>query len=1582
MSSRSPNPNPHEAPSLQTLSPEEKRAMLAQLLRQQASQAVISYPLSYGQQALWFLFQNNPESTSYNVAFPIRIRSGVDIPILRHAFQTLLDRHPGLRTTFTATNGVSSQEVHKSQQLHFEHIDASGWSYDKLRQEVINAYKRPFDLKQGPLFRVYLFTRAEQDHVLLPALHHIIYDGWSTLILLEEFRELYTAAIEGRAPSLQPLQATYADFVQYQRELLASQKGEQLWDYWQRQLSGELPILNLPTDRPRPAIQTNHGASYKFFISPELTRQLKQLVQQEETTLFTLLLAAFQVFLHRYTGQPDILVGSAVTGREQARFSRVINYFVNMIVLRADLAGNPVFTDFLKQVRQTVLGALTHQEYPFPLLVERLNLKRDPGRIPLFQTTFILRKTQGHQELSPLIFPEDQGIRVTWGALELEYFDMPQEEGQFDLGLEIIESPERCAGIVKYNTDLFDEATIQRIVTHFTTLLQGIVDSPQKPIALLPLISPAEQQQILVDWNATSTDFPHTQCVHELFEEQVSQTPEAIAAVYKEQSYTYEQLNRKANQLAHYLRSLGINPETMVALCTGRSLDMIVGILGILKAGGAYIPVDPSYPQERLASMLNDADPPLLLTQKDLLAHLPEKRAKTICLDWDWSIVAQHPDENPVHDTHPDNLAYVIYTSGSTGIPKGTLLSHYGLLNLVFWHQQAFKITADDKATQLAGISFDASVWEIWPYLTIGATLYLVDLETLRSPKALRDWLISQGITITFLPTPMAEEALILPWPGPEKTPLRIMLTGGDKLHRTPSPAIPFTLVNNYGPTENTVVTTSGEVPSSLPPGLTAPHIGRPISNVQVYVLDPFLQPVPIGVPGELHIGGESLARGYLNRSELTKEKFIPNPFGNDPTTRLYKTGDLVRYLPDGNIEFLGRIDYQVKIRGFRIELGEIEAALSAHSSIREAVVLAREDLVSSKQLVAYYILHDDAEDIASHELRSFLKRTLPEYMIPSAFITLKTWPLTPNGKLDRRALPVPGTYQERPSGEYIAPRTPVEQQLADIWADVLHRDQVSIHDNFFDLGGDSILSIQIVARANQAGLHLNPNHLFQHQTIAELAIAAETRPSIQAEQGFVTGPVPLTPIQHWFFEQSFAEPYHWNQSILLETREPLDADMLEQAAQALVRHHDALRLRFVREQEEWLQECVLPDDTPLVTSCDLSDIALNEQVAALHREFERIQNSLDLLKGPLFQILLVQRGDGQPGYVLLIVHHLAIDGVSWRILLEDLQTAYLAINRGVEVKFPQKTSSFQAWASRLHEYCQSAEFSEEIAYWTTTFADIDVTPLPLDFPDTSVQTANTEVSNAHISVMLDCDQTRALLYDVHQAYNTNINDILLTALTQTLGEWTESSRLLFDLEGHGRENVFDDLDVSRTIGWFTTMFPVYLPVEPIEQPGEALKNIKEHLRNIPRQGFSYGLLRYLYLEPSLKKRLQHIPEAQVSFNYLGQIDRGLADSTLFCLSQEASGPVRGAKNRRIELLEIEAFIIEDQLHIRWTYSQNLHQQATIERLAHRFLDLLQILIAHCQSPEAGSYTPSDFPDVDLDQEQLDNVLDAIDFED
>jgi amino acid adenylation domain-containing protein/non-ribosomal peptide synthase protein (TIGR01720 family) len=1087
--------------------------------------------------------------------------------------------------------------------------------------------------------------------------------------------------------------------------------------------------------------------------------------------------------------------------------------------------------------------------------------------------------------------------------------------------------------------------------------------------------------QLLEQWNATHREYADEICVPQLFEARAAEQPEAVALICEGEQVSYGELNRRSNQLAHYLRELGVGPEVVVGLCMDRSVEMVVGLLGILKAGGAYLPLDPTYPQQRISFMLDDAAPSILLTKQSLLPSLPFSAAGILCLDADQHLFFNQSAENPPANINPLNLAYLIYTSGSTGIPKGVQIQHRALINFLSSMQREPGLTADDYLLAVTSLSFDIAALEIFLPLTCGAQVEVVSREMAAQGLLLKDRLIGSSATV-MQATPATWRLLAAA--GLDGLDGLQRWCGGEALNRELANQLAndqAVVWNLYGPTETTIWSGLWRVPA----GTESVLIGKPIANTQFYVLDEHFRPAPASVPGELYIGGDGVARGYMNRSELTAERFVPDPFGAG--TRLYRTGDTVRWRTEGELEYLERRDQQVKVRGYRIELGEIEAVLNEHPSVKESVAAVRDDADGNKRLVAY-VVEEAGSEVSASELRQQVRERLPEYMIPSQLIKLESIPLTPNGKVDRKRLPdVDGAALI--VNEYVAPRTTVEASLAEIWQRVLMVDRVGVNDNFFELGGDSIVSIQIIAQAKELGLQFTPKDLFQHQTIATLLEAIGSSAIIGAEQGLVMGQVSLTPIQQWFFGQELNEPHYFNQSVLLELRKPVGQEQLAGAVVELVRQHDALRLRYERTESGWQQYHATPEESVSFTSIDLS--GTSEQSAAIEAEALVTQASLNLTAGPLVRFVYFDLGEEQPARLLFVCHHLVVDGVSWRILLEDLQR----VCDGVQL--PAKTTSYQQWSAALREYAGRGSVQEQVDYWLSPERE-QVKSLPRDF-DTSGRCApgtdavpfaapqyrersdriardeNLLRNTGMVGVSLSREETEALLQEVPGVYHTQINEVLLSALATALSQWSGQSAVLVDMEGHGREQVSEQVDVSRTVGWFTTIYPVLLEVKG--RVTEVVKQVKEQVRAIPEQGLGYGLLRYLGSE-EIKDRLERLPQAEVVFNYTGQFDQTLSENGLFRVGREDRGEGRSAANHRAHLLEVTGGVAGGQLQMTWSYSEQVHKRETVERVAADFIEALRDLVQQCQLGEVVNFTPSDFPEARLSQKDLDKFLTRI----
>ncbi|HET6977261.1 MAG TPA: amino acid adenylation domain-containing protein [Pyrinomonadaceae bacterium] len=1541
------------------LSPEQ-RDLLVLLLnkkkREASSRTRVSrsrdtdtFPLSFAQQRLWVLSQLQSDDSVYNMGGGVRMRGRLNNHALERALVEIVSRHEVLRTTFKQIDGEPVQVIGPPQALLLPSFSLESLPAAQAKAEAMmlarQEWRQGFDLEHGPLFRAKLLHLAAEEHILLLTMHHIIFDAWSMGVFVRELAVLYEAYASDNPTPFSTAPVQYVDFAVAEREWLQGEVFNQQSAYWRKKLSGAPSLLELPTDHPRPALQSFRGADYPVSISVEVAGRLKEICGQERATLFMGLLAVFKVLLYRYTNQPDLVVGVPVSGRNKPGFDEALGCFVNTLALRTELSGDMTFRELLAQVRDLTLEAFDHQDLPFEKLVEAAQATRDISYSPLFQVMFNLQNTAA---MTPQL-----------KYLELSPFEIDNGTAKFDLSLDLTETASGLAGLINYNLDLFDAATIQRMAGHFEQLLAAVTANPAQRISRLSLLTPAEAQ-LHAEWNRTDKVYSQPQCIHQIFEEQAALTPNAPALYFEGESLTYAELNTRANQLAHYLRSLGVGPDTLVGVSIEHSLEQIVALVGVLKAGAAYVPLEPTLPAARLSFMLADTAVPVVLTVQALAESLAGANVQVVCIDGVAEELAAQSASNPSTAVGRDNLAYVIYTSGSTGQPKGAMVHHRAACNRLLWAIKEYGFDSTDAILHQAPLSFDVSVSSTFTSLLSGARLVITRPGGNQDSAYLVKLIAEQRVThMDFVPSMLQ---ILLDEEGSERCDsLRIIISGAEALTaemldrfyaRTDAQ-----IANHYGPTETAMDLVSCVCDRDSERRVVP--IGRPNANTQCYVLDQCGGQLPVGVSGELYLGGVQVGRGYVGRPELTAERFVPDPFGTVNGGRLYRTGDLVRRLADGTLEYLGRLDHQVKLRGHRIELGEIESALAAHPAIRNVVALIREDSPGDKRLVAY-IAAEDKPTVT--ELRAFLHERLPDYMIPAVFVTLDELPFMPNGKVDRKALPVPDQSRPDLDRDFVAARTAAETVLTEIWSQVLGVEQVGIHDNFFELGGDSILSIQIINKASRAGLHFTPRQLFQHQTIAGLAAVAGINTVTEAEQGLVSGAVPLTPVQHWFFENNVVDPHHFNQALLLELTQPLEPALLQEAVEHLHHHHDALRLRFEQTEAGWQQRNAETVNDSGFSTVNFSELDEEDHAAAIEQIATTEQSSLNLATGPLLKVVLIDLGAERAGRLLLVAHHLVIDGLSWRILLEDLHRAYLQLKRGQDIDLGTKTSSFKQWGEGLRQYAASGKLDAN--YWLDAKRR-SIAPLPRDKsgPNT-VATART------VTVNLTREETRALVQKVPAAYHTQINDALLTALAQAFKRWSGRRHLLVDLEGHGREDLMMELNLSRTVGWFTGIYPVLLEVPEGASAEDGLKSIKEQLRAVPQNGISYGLLRYLGDEET-KARLRTFPAAEVLFNYFGQLDQVLSELPMFAMGQESTGPSQSLRGARPHLIEINGSIIEGQLQMSWSYSENVHHRETIERVAGAFIDALRNLITHCESEEAGGFTPSDFPLARLDQRKL-----------
>ncbi|AOW99701.1 hypothetical protein BJP34_09735 [Moorena producens PAL-8-15-08-1] len=1356
-------------------------------------------PLSWSQERLWFLAQLEGTSPTYNIPGAVRISGDLNLKAFEQALSEIVHRHEILQTSFRTVDGRPWQVIEPETTIKINLVDLQQLEakeresalYQYVQQEAI----APFNLESAPLIRCSLLCLEEKEYALLLTMHHIISDLWSIGVLIEELSSLYQAFNGGEPSPLSELEIQYADFSVWQREWINGQVREAYIDYWKQALNGAPELLDLPTDRPRPSVQTYQGKTQRFCINTDLTDKLQILSCQLGTTLFMTLQAAFATLLYRYSGQSDILIGSIIANRNYLEIESLIGFFANTLVLRNRFEDDPSFETLLEQVKTTTLKAYEYQDIPFEQVVEALQPQRSLSYSPLFQVMFVLQNAP----MGELTLP---GITIS--ELEYEY-----TIAKFDLTLSMTQTKEGLVGSWEYNTDLFDDSTIKRMANHFENLLSEIVANPQLTVDEVPLLSEAERHQLLIEWNDTAREYPTDKCIHQLFEDQVEKTPDAVAVVFGQEQLTYHQLNQRANQLANHLQSMGVKPEELVGICVERSIEMMVGLLGILKAGGAYVPLDSNYPQERLSYMLADSDVKVLLTQESLLESLPLNQAQVVCLDRDWQEIEQHTQDNLDVGVCSDNLAYVIYTSGSTGVPKGVSVIHQGVVRLVKETNYA-SFTSQEVFLQLAPISFDASTFEIWGSLLNGAKLVIMYAHTptleeiagvIEKYKVTTLWLTAALFNL------MVEQYL------DRLKSVKQLLAGGDVL----SPphvqkVVEFLpeckLINGYGPTENTTFTCCYLVKQSRVNGTSVP-IGCPIANTQIYILDKHLQPLPIGVPGELYIGGDGLARGYLNRPELTQEKFIPNPFSNSQSDRLYKTGDLARYLSDGNIEFLGRIDRQVKVRGFRIEPREIEALLSTHPQIQQAVAIATEDLPSNKRLVAYVVSED--ESLSTNQLREFLKQKLPEYMVPSAFVTLDTLPLTPNGKIDLKALPAVEA-QLIYSKEYVPPRTVTEKTISDIFAAVLKVPAVGLNDNFFELGGHSLIATQLITRLRQVfAVELPLRTLFESPTVAQLdqIISQLTQgepsqvkasnldlPTAIAAPSELHQPFPLTEIQqaYWLGRNDTFELGNISSHIYVELDCPsIDIERLSQSWQKIIKHHEMLRMVILPDGQQQILRDVPDYQIEVFDLRRHSENSINAHLETIRQQMSHEISAAE--SWPLFKFCATQLDTNC--YRL----HLSFDALiadAWSLMILGQQ--WLEIYYNPQTELPKVEISFRDYILAELQLKDTPHYQQSQKYWWDRIATLPSAP---ELPFVQQPAALKQPQFKRFSAKLTAQQWQKLKSKA-RAINLTGSGILLAAFSDVLAYWSKTPNFTINLTLFNRLPLHPQ--VNHIVGDFTSL--------------------------------------------------------------------------------------------------------------------------------------------------------------------------------
>ncbi len=1491
------------------------------------------HPLSFGQKSLWFLHRLQPESAAYNLSTAFRMYGELDVAALQRAFEGLVQRHAALRTTFSQNGGEPVQKVNKHLPVCFEQVDASSWTEEVAGEWLAQDAHRPFDLSTGPLLRVSLLRRSDREHVLLFVVHHIVSDFWSLAVLMKELGVLYEAELRQTGAKLSPLSLQYIDYVRQETAMLQGPRGEQLWNYWRAQLNGELPSLNLPTDRPRPAQQSFRGSSRPFRLNSELALKLRDLSRSEGATLYMVLLAAFQALLYRYTEQKEFVVGSPAAARNSAAMSSVSGYFVNPLALRADLSGNPSFVELLARVRRTVLDAFSHQEFPFALLVARLQPTRDPSRSPLFQHMFVMQQSGGTGDLAAFVLG-DSKTQLEFGKLRLEPVNLDGGVSLFDLRLSVAEAAETLVGSMEYNSDLFEAATIDRMLGHFEELLESLVTDPHQSLHRHSLLTTSERE-LLTACNDTAIDYGPYRTLHELIDEQAERTPNNVAVRFEDEELTYAELERRADLLARELRESGVGLDVTVGVCMERSPELVVALLGILKAGGAYVPLDPGYPRERLRFMLEDSRPPVLLTQSRLRGLLPESiAAEVICVDESLPRQGAKAQRKQGRSQSGKNLAYVIYTSGSTGQPKGAMNTHEGIVNRLLWMQDQYRLTAADCVLQKTPFSFDVSVWEFfWPLIT-GARLVLARPGGHQDAAYLADLIECERVTTLHFVPSMLHAFLANASPNRCASLKRVICSGealSYELQERFYATMSAELHNLYGPTEAAVDVTYWACQRGQ---RQVVPIGRPIANTEIYIVDSMGQPVPVGVAGELLIGGVGLGRGYLARPDLTAERFQPNPFAGEPGARLYRSGDLARYLADGEIEYLGRLDQQVKLRGFRIELGEIEAALSTHDGVRECVVTTNELAPGDVRLIAY-VVHQVGGTVASEELRRHLQERLPEYMVPAFFVCLDEIPRLPNGKIDRRSLPAPSAARPELEREFVPPRNRIEAEVASIWTAVLGLEQVGVHDNFFALGGHSLLATQIVSRINQSfGIDFPLRKMFDVPTVAALAevidqSAPAVRPhAIQRVSREESLPLSFAQQRLWFLEQLDPANAAYNMPVLLRIDGPLDLAVLERSIAEIVRRHDVLRTSIGNIAGSPVQ-VVAPPEPWTLPVVDLSGLPKHYGWAeAMRRATKEAQRSFDLTTGSLLRALVL-RLDATDHLLLFTMHHIVSDGWSMGVFCAELSALYKAFKAGRPSPLPELPIQYADFVQWQREHL-ATDVDEQLAYWKQQLAGrLPVIALPNELQRLPAPT----VRVATESVALP-PQLHKTLKEFSRTRGTTLFNTLLTAFQILLQRYTGLEDIVVGTPVAGRTRV----ETETLIGLFANTLVLRSDLSGNPTFGELLDKVREMtLEAHAHQDVPFEML-VEELHP--ERDLTRTPLFQVMI----VLDAPLSEIDLPELQvQQIELATTAPKFDLLLFLRDRG----DELVAAWEYNTARLDGGTVSRMAQQFMTLLEHALAN-----------------------------------
>ena len=1513
----------------------------------------VEIPLSHAQQRLWFLQQQYPSNPFYNYSEYCILRGSLHTDAIKKALTLIFKEQKLLNSYCPVENDKPVLKSDNEIELQIEEFDFTTLNESEAKVEadkiMSSCATTHFDLSRPPLYRICLLRLNHTDHILFMTLHHIITDIWSMGILKDQLASYYKDISQGFDVQPNVPEIQFSDFAYWDRNKNTDK--EQL-DYWKKKLAGEIPVLDLPFDHERRVKPSYKGIQSTLHFSTQLSDTILKLAKKLDVTPFTLLLSVYYVLMLKYSGQKDISIGTPISTRNQKSLEGLVGFFLDTVVLRLQIDPLSHFSKFVRYVNKNTLEGFSNKDIPFDVLVKELKPERSININPFFQVMFLY-----HAEAPTVSFgPEIQ-------VLESSEFDTGVSK--FDLTLYVSEHNGRLSATFEYDTDLFEASTISRLLEHYELLLEGITTCPNQSIAEIPMITLKEKSHFFPIKNQDIQPFRKYDAIHKIIEDVSLKHAKETALVFGLQSMSYENLNEEADRYASRILAQTKGKNEIVGLCLDRSLEMIVGALGILKAGCAYLPIDPEYPSKRIDYMLNDSNASILVSHSSKTVKFKNFQGDILCVDEEQNGSYSSPiDECP--PANRNNLAYVIYTSGSTGKPKGVPITHNNIINSTEGRLN-FYPENPESFLLMSSISFDSSMAGIFWTLCTGGTLVIAEKRIEQDLDKVSEIIVSNNVSHTLM-LPSLYGLLLEHGNISKLYNLSNVIVAGEacpsslcKAHFNKLPHT--TLYNEYGPTEATVWCIAHQIKSEHQN--TMVPIGKPVANAKIYLLDDNLSLVPFGAIGEIYVGGPGLANGYLNKPELDNKAYFDDPFSDNPDDKLYKTGDLGRYQTDGSIIFLGRSDQQVKIRGHRIELDEVENAVLDLAIVDQVTVIIENKGVL-KQLIAFVKVAETTTDL--EEIKRKLKNRLPDYMIPSKFIKIDSFPLLPNGKIDKKQL------AELKQDDFLnaavvrtEPTNEIQEKLVEIWQEVLQVTSIGIDDNFFEIGGDSISSIQIIAKARKSDITLKANELFEHQTIAELSLFVGDGKSDGSPEEVIEGEVLLTPIQHWFFEVHTAAPHYWNQIVQISNIDQVDVSVLKEIVVALIRYHDALRLSFIKNGNEWKAHVLSTDAINAFKYFDLGNIEDSDlQNKRIKETTVSEQQNCRLSEGNLFRSLYFHCGNGRKPVVYFIAHHLVVDMVSWNSIFSDFSIALQQRMKNIEISFKPKSDSIRAWGEFLKKRSESPQTSKELSFWIRQKNTSGLFPTDFDLQNSFLEERNIAVFES----ILDEESTRVLLNDSNSAYNTKVEDLMITALTNTICQWAQLETFCLGLERHGRSIDHSPVDVSNTVGWFTSFFPFTLLTSKSSNLDESIKSVKEQLRSIPDHGVGYGILKYLAENKPLNS-LNQRPE--LIFNYLG-IQRTSFEKSAIGFEYVMEG-YRDPLSERTYLIEINAYILNDRLRMNWSYSTEVYKASTIQGLANKFIISLQEIINYCAAKEQSNYTPSDFPEAEISQDELDDLM-------